>query len=109
MNIELFSNFLKDASKSIFNFFSVTTMAAFRLANAIALWNWWFSATFGEGIKIAGLPTQLSSDSVAAPALEIIISETSIRSIKLSIKSTGICPIIYLYEDSKKILDNIES
>ena len=26
-----------------------------------------------------------------------------------TIKSTGICPIIYLYEDSKKILDNIES
>ena len=50
---------------------SVTMMAASRLARARAFFVWWSSATFGEGTKMEGLPSNCNSLMLLAPAREI--------------------------------------
>ena len=55
--------------------FSTKQIAASKSEIALALWYWWSSATFGEGIKMDGFPTIASSERVKAPLLAIIISE----------------------------------
>ena len=53
---------------------SLTSIAAFLLTSDCAFLYWWFSATFGDGTRITGLPTTHNSEIAIAPALETIIS-----------------------------------
>ena len=78
---------VNNLTKSVSKFFSSINIAAFLFTKVLAFLYWWFSATFGEGMKITGLPTIHNSEIELAPALEIIISASAYAKLISSIKA----------------------